>query len=308
MKPIVSVINEKAKTNIKDFIAACEKNYHDEIRSIASEIAVSHKKIIMIAGPSGSGKTTTAKILCDYLKEKGIKSEVVSLDDFYLNRKDAPRDENGKPDFETVHSLDIPEINRCFSSVIKNGECVMPLFDFESGSRKPQGHKVDVKNGGIIIVEGLHAMNPLLSEQLDKESLFKVYISVNKSVTDDNGKVVLSSRQMRLVRRMSRDDIYRGTTPQQTFDMWEMVIKGEEKHLYCFKGDADRQITTLHMYEPCIFRDRVLSLLSQIDRGSEDYYYVENTIAGLKQFVSVNVDFVPHESLLREFIHGGKYE
>ncbi len=262
----------------------------------------------MIAGPSGSGKTTTAKILRDYLSESGIHTNVISLDDFYLNREDAPLDDEGKPDFETVHSLDIPEINRCFEDIIKKGKCIMPLFDFETGRRKPNGHTVSILDGGIIIVEGLHALNPLLSGCLPADNIFKIYISVNESVTDEKGKTVLSSRQMRLVRRMSRDDIYRGTTPQQTFDMWESVIKGEEKFLYCFKPTADRHITTLHCYEPCIFRDRVLSLLEKIDPESEDYYYVKNTINGLNHFVSADVSLVPQDSLLREFIHGGKYE
>ncbi len=309
MKPTVDFINDSVKSNVKDFISFCEDRYHDEIRGLAREIKENgKKKIIMIAGPSGSGKTTTAKILRDYLDKLSIHTSVISLDDFYLNREDAPRDEEGKPDFETVHSLDIPEIERCFDDLLKSGSCVMPLFDFEKGKRKPDGHIVSIRDGGIIIVEGLHALNPLLTSRLPSDSVFKIYISVNESLVDSEGKVVLSSRQMRLVRRMSRDDIYRGTAPQQTFDMWESVIKGEEKFLYCFKPTADKQIFTLHYYEPCIFRDRVLRLLSAISPQSEDYYYVQNTINGLKKFRSVDSVLVPQDSLLREFIHGGKYE
>ena len=309
MKPTVNFINSSVQKSADDFIAFCENRYHDELRALAREIKQNgNKKIVMIAGPSGSGKTTTAKILRDYLDELSIHTSVISLDDFYLNREDAPRDETGKPDFETVHSLDIPEICRCFDELIKNGYSDLPVFDFEQGRRKNDRQGVSIRDGGIIIVEGLHALNPLLTDRLPVDTIFKIYISVNDSVVDDDGRVVLSSRQMRLVRRMSRDDIYRGTTPQQTFNMWESVIKGEEKFLYCFKPTADRQIKTLHYYEPCIFRDRVLTLLKGISPESEDYYYVQNTIKGLECFCSVDSNLVPHDSLLREFIHGGKYE
>lgn len=308
MKPTVKEINSSIKNGAKDFILSCEERYHGEIRELAEEVQKGNKKIIMIAGPSGSGKTTTAHILRDYLRESGINTFVVSLDDFYLSSDQAPLDSEGKPDFETVYSLDIPEIKRCFSTLLEVGECELPRFDFLLRKRSDKRHTVTAHDGEMLIVEGLHALNPLLTENLPADKLFKVYISVNESVCDENGSVVLSSRQMRLIRRMSRDDIYRGTSPTETFLMWESVIKGEEKYLYCFKPTADRQITTLHRYEPCVFRDRVLGLLSEISPDTEDYYYIENTRNGLMKFEGIEEELVPQDSLLREFIRGGKYE
>lgn len=309
MKLTVDYINDRVSEDISGFVDECEHRYYGEIHSIAEHINDNpDKKIIMIAGPSGSGKTTTAHILCDYLRQLGKHTEVVSLDDFYLNRENSPRDEFGKPDYETVHSLDIDEINRCFSEVLKNGECMMPIYDFGTGKRKKERKNINIKNGGLMIVEGLHALNPLLSEQLTAENLFKIYISVNRAIYNSDGSVALSSRQMRLIRRMSRDSIYRNSSPQQTFEMWESVISGEQKYLYGFKPTADKQITTLHEYEPCIFVKNVLGLLGQINPSVEDYEYVEKTIKGLSQFVEAEESAVPHESLIREFIRGGKYE
>lgn len=308
MKPTVTTINNSVKTDLEKFIIDCEKRYHGEIRELARDAQNGNKKLIMIAGPSGSGKTTTAHILRDYLREGGVNTSVLSLDDFYLDEENAPRDDEGKPDFETVHSLDIPEINRCFERILTEGEYMAPRFDFKAHKRSEERQKVTAHEGEMLIVEGLHALNPLLTQNLPADRLFKVYISVNESVYDENGKIILSSRQMRLVRRMSRDDIYRGTSPTTTFLMWESVIKGEEKHLYCFKPSADRQITTLHRYEPCVFRDRVLGLLSQISPDVEDYYYIEDTKKGLEAFEGIKEEHVPQDSLLREFIRGGKYE
>ncbi len=304
MKITVSEINNNVKRNAAGYIAECEQRYHDEISSLAREIAASEMhKIVMIAGPSGSGKTTTAHILHRYLKENGVTPSVVSLDDFYLDRGNAPLDSDGKPDLETVHALDLPEINRCFGEIISTGKSVMPLFDFGPGRRKSEGHLVDITGGGVLIVEGLHALNPLLTSALPADSIYKVYISVSKSIYDDNGETLLTSRQMRLMRRMSRDDIYRGASPQRTFDMWESVAKGEKKYLYCFKDTADRIIATLHDYEPCVFKFRVLELLSQISPETEDYDYLIKVAEGLCNFCELNEDLVPADSLLREFIH-----
>lgn len=310
MKLTVSEINRKAKENISDFVLATEKRYQDEVKEIARLVASDeNKKIIMIAGPSGSGKTTTAHILCDCLAEQGKVTEIVSLDDFYLNEPDVPRDSEGEPDFETVYSLDIPEIERGFKEIIEKGIYMMPVFDFKSKSRTDLKNEIDVRNGGILIVEGLHALNPLLTEHLPRENMLKVYISVNHSIYDDDMKTVLSSRQVRLLRRMSRNVLYRGAKVQETYDMWESVIAGEQKYIYPFKADADKVIATLHDYEPCIFKDNVLKLLSEVDPKSEDYdEYVAATIEGLKKFVSLPESVVPNDSLLREFIKGGKYE
>lgn len=305
---ILSQINEAATNDPVAFIAKAEKTYDDEIKNLAEKILSNSKiKIVLIAGPSGSGKTTTAHILKDKLICKGSFAEVVSLDHFYLEADKMPKLSNGKPDFETVYSLDIPEIHRCFDEIIKSGKTDIPTFNFQSKKRDETPHKIDVKNG-ILIVEGLHGLNPVLTDKLNKNSLLKIYISANESVFDDENKRVLSSRQIRLARRMSRDYIYRATPAAETLRLWTSVVQGEEKYLYCFKDSADLKLVTFHSFEPCIFRNIIISLLSDLPDSAENYDYIMQTKKGLERFVPLEIDMVPETSLIREFIEGGVYE
>lgn len=304
----LSSINFSAKNDPLGFITCSEERYHNEIKSLAEKILNNEKyKIVLLAGPSGSGKTTTAHILKEYLFNIGLSAQVVSLDNFYLTTDKMPRLSNGQPDFETVYSLDIAEIYRCFSQIISVGKTDMPIFNFSKKSREEKLHTIDVSKGGIIIVEGLHALNPILYEKLPSDSLLKVYISVNDYVTH-NSKKLLSSRKMRLARRLSRDYIYRNTTPMQTLKLWTSVVEGEEKYLYCFKDTADLVIKTFHMYEPCVFRDVVYTLLKDLPETAENYNYAIELREALLRFEAISVQLVPENSLLREFISGGRFE
>ena len=305
---ILSKINTEATSNPVEFIADAEKTYDDTLKNLAETILADRaKKIVLIAGPSGSGKTTTAHILRDKLVCKGVFAEVVSLDHFYLAADKMPRLSTGAPDFESVYSLDIPEIHKCFDEVIKTGKTDIPTFDFLAKKRDETLHKIDVKNG-ILIVEGLHGLNPVLTDRLDKNSILKVYISANESVFDDDGNKVLSSRQIRLARRMSRDFIYRDTSATETLRLWTSVVAGEEKYLYPFKDSADIKLVTFHSFEPCVFKDIIINLLCNLPKDTDNYNYVMKTKKGLERFVSLEIDMVPETSLIREFIVGGVYE
>ena len=305
---ILSKINSAAINNPVEFIVDAEKAYDDELKTLAENIlAEKCKKIVLIAGPSGSGKTTTAHILRDKLVCKGAFAEVVSLDHFYLPADKMPKLSTGEPDFESVYSLDIPQINKCFDDVIKTGKTEIPTFDFLAKKRDEQPHKIDIKNG-ILIVEGLHGLNPVLTDRLDKNSILKVYISANESIFDDEGNKVLSSRQIRLARRMSRDFIYRDTSAIKTLKLWTSVVQGEEKYLYPFKDRADIKLVTFHSFEPCVFKDIIINLLCDLPKTADNYDYVMKTKAGLEKFVSLSVYMVPETSLIREFIVGGVYE
>lgn len=304
----LSNINTLAKNEPSKLIAVSEKKYHSEIRSLAEKIINNEKyKIVLLAGPSGSGKTTTAHILKENILSLGHCAEVVSLDNFYLEAEKMPRLKNGQPDFETVYSLDIAEIYRCFSQIISVGKTDMPIFNFSKKKREETMQLIDVSKGGIVIVEGLHALNPVLYDKLPTDNLLKIYISVNDFVTH-NGKKMLSSRKMRLARRLSRDYIYRNTSPVETLKLWTSVVEGEEKYLYCFKDTADLLIKTFHMYEPCIFRDIIYSLLSDLPKTAENYSYAVEMRDALLKFEPISVDIVPENSLLREFVLGGMFE
>lgn len=303
----VVAINNAAK-NPQELIKISEENYINEVYSAAKRIADDDRiKIVSLAGPSGSGKTTTAHILCDFLHELGEKTIVVSLDDFYLEDDRLPILEDGSKDIESVNALNIELIKKCFNEIIENGKTYLPRFDFKL-KKSILNHKLaDIGERGIIIAEGLHALNPLITDLVPRDNIFKMYISVNCSIEDAFGEQLLSSRQLRLVRRSLRDNIFRGTSVLETLKLWHGVVEGERKHLYCYKNTADVMIKTLHAYEPCVYRDMFLKLKQDVTPDVLGYEYFMRTANAIEKFVSVNSEFIPENSLIREFIGNGKY-
>lgn len=308
MNYTVSEINNELKLNPEQFILKAEKAYHKRINELANTIISDHNnKIIMLAGPSSSGKTTTAHMLCYYLESCGIKTHVVSLDNFYQPIDKMPLDKKGNPDYESVYSLDIPEIQQCFSELINTGVCNIPRFDFKIAKRAEDKIHIELEDNGLAIVEGIHALNPLLFENLPCEKLFKLYISITSSLSED-GQQLLTGRQMRLIRRIVRDSVYRNSSAENTLKMWPNVLLGEEKYLYRFKKTADYKFDTFHGFEPAVLKDRVFDLLKEVPPDNEHYSYVEDIISGLKDIEPINQELVPHDSLIREFISGGMFE
>lgn len=301
-------INAAALNNPKQLILQAEQAYHQTVEAAVCEI-LKHQncKIVLMAGPSASGKTTTAHILCDLMAEKGVQAAVVSLDNFYLLPEKMPLNAKGEPDFETVYSLDIPLIQQCFSQILQNGQTEIPVFNFHQKCRNPKGLQIDVSGNKILIVEGLHALNPVLTGSLPQDGLFKIYISVNQSVYAGES-ILLSSRQLRLCRRLSRDFIYRSSDAAFTLKLWSGVVEGEQKYLYCFKNHADVKLATFHAFEPCLFAGIVPKLLAHLTPENENYEYAMRTKKALEQFCVLPQELIPQSSLLREFIQGGKYE
>ncbi len=298
----VGQINEEAKNPLK-LISYAEQSYINELYSVAQKIADDDRiKIVSLAGPSGSGKTTSAHILCKRLEELGEKTAVVSLDDFFLSYEELPILENGKRDTESVASLDTAMIKKCFNEIIHSGRTLLPRYDFPNKKSIPFANMIDITDREIIIAEGLHALNPVITDLVPKENIFKIYISVNCSIEDNFGEQLLSSRQIRLVRRALRDRIFRGTDLLTTLSMWNGVVEGERKHLYCYKNTADVKIKTLHIYEPCVYRNDFLKLKEEISEGCVCYDYFMRTASAIEKFASIDKSLVPEKSLIREFI------
>ncbi len=298
----------KAALNPCELIKIAEQDYLGEIFRVAQTIADNDDiKIVSLAGPSGSGKTTTAHILCDRLAELGEKTLVVSLDDFYLPYNKLPVLENGKKDIESVEALDTEIIRKCFSEIINTGKTYLPKYDFKTKTSIPNQRLADVGEKGIIIAEGLHALNPVITDLAPRENIFKMYISVNCSIGDDFGEQLLSSRQIRLARRALRDRIFRGTALEETLSLWNGVVEGERKYLYCFKNTADALVKTLHIYEPCVYRDEILALSKELKNDTVCYEYFMRTVRALEKFSPIDRSLVPINSLIREFIGNGKY-
>lgn len=296
-------INKMAAECPQDFIKECNAEYVNTITEIAKRIEKDDDLIIIaIAGPSGSGKTTTAHILRDRLELLGEKTAVVSLDDFYLPAEQLPILPDGNRDIESVNSLDIPLIKECFEQIIKSGKVSLPRYDFKTKSRIPDATPLDIGNHGIVIVEGLHAMNPLITDVVPRKNILKIYISVNRSVDDENGVQLLSSRQIRLVRRVLRDDRFRGATATETLHLWNNVIDGERKYLYCFKNTADIHLVTFHPYELGVYRERFCKMRNTVSKNTPCYEYFIDTANAMEQFATIDSALVPPDSLIREFI------
>ncbi len=300
-------INKKARECPEEFIKLCNSEYLENITGIAQRIDADEDiKIVAIAGPSGSGKTTTAHILQERLKTLGETVEVVSLDDFYLPVDKLPVLPDGSADIESVNSLDISLIRECFQDIIKSGKTNLPHYDFKTKSSIRNAKVLDIGQKGIVIVEGLHAMNPLISDLVPRNNIFKIYISVNRSVDDNNGVQLLSSRQIRLVRRVLRDDKFRGATATETLHLWNNVIDGERKYLYCFKDTADVQLVTFHPYELGVYRERFGKMRSTVNKNAPCYDYFIKTANALERFEDIDSSLVPDDALIREFIGGLK--
>ena len=298
----VEQINNSAELNAEEFILSEEERYHNELRKLAAVIKNDeNSRIIMLAGPSGSGKTTSAALLGGYLTELGVPTQIISLDDFYLEWENQPKNADGSPDFESVYALDIEEINRCFKQLIINEQSLMPIYDFKRACRAEERKNISIKGGGAVIIEGLHALNPILYKSIPREKVFKIYISVSSEVYDDECEVIAGGR-IRFLRRLLRDETHRNATTERTLELWKKVMHGEAKYLVPFKNSADYRIDTFHAYEIGVYKERAEKMLSTVSRSSAYYEFSRRVLEGVKKFGGVPASLVPQNSLLREFI------
>ncbi len=306
----VSHINNAARSDPKTLITQMERQYRKRIDEIADFLfydGSEGNKLLMLAGPSSSGKTTTANMLCERLEWLGAKARRISLDEFFLGAEKTPKLEDGTPDFESVEALNIPQMQECLLSLIQKGECMMPRFNFVA--QRPYDELVPVKlaENEVVIVEGIHALNPIVTDCLPDESMLKVYISVKQGILEGHDEVI-GAYDLRLCRRMVRDMLFRGCSPEETLDMWDNVLAGERKYIQPFKFFADVTINSLHIYEPCVISQIALPLLRRVDEDSPHYERVMELHDKLMKFEQIPAEMVPYNSLLREFIGGGFYK
>lgn len=298
----IAEINELAK-NPAEFIESCENNYHSQINDVVQEVISSNGRyrVLLLAGPSSSGKTTTAHKISDRFSEMGIVAPVVSLDDFFLGMENYPKLPNGKPDMESVEALDLPLINQCLKELIENGESDFPTFDFEVSSRSDKINKIKLPPNGVLVVEGLHALNPRLIELLDKSAVYRVYVSAHTKYMSGDIEV-LSPKDMRLIRRMVRDHNFRGRSPINTIISWKDVLDGEEKYIYPFRDDVDYRIDSALDYEDSVFHHYILPMVEEMKQEKGYEGKVKQIVDILEAFDDIDYQYIPENSLLREFI------
>ena len=297
----ISYINSEFSRDAAGFIAACEREFHDRVTEAALNAKAAGARIVMLAGPSSSGKTTTASIIDETLEREGGRAYVVSLDDFYLNRGEGPKLPDGSDDYESVWALDVPLIGDSLSRLIRNGRAALPLFDFTTGTRRAERMQIRLKKNDMLIIEGLHALNPVITDGLPPEDLALLYISVSSRIVAENN-IYLNKRDLRFVRRMIRDYRFRASSPEHTFRLWRNVLTGEDMYLFPYEDRAQFRINSLHPYEPCVFAPKAISLLQTVPEGSPFRKNALLLAEKLSGFARADSAVVPENSLLQEFL------
>lgn len=301
----VGSLNEKISNGqLIDLIMISEALHEKKIAQISDMINEKKEiKAVFVAGPSSSGKTTFANRLAIQLKVNGLNPIPISLDNYFVNREDTPRDENGEYDFESIKSIDVKFFKEQMKELFEGKEVEIPIFNFLTGYREKSGIKVKMPKNGILIIEGIHGLNPILTSSLDENNIFKVYISALTQLNLDNHNRI-STSDVRRVRRIVRDSLSRGKNAEETLLMWPSIKKGEEKNIFVYQEEADIMFNSTLVYELCVLKKKALEELDKVNADSSVYDEVKRLKAFLGFFYEIDKGLVPENSILREFIGG----
>ena len=294
-----TLVNTAAES-AQSFVRHCELEYESRVFAAAGEIIASGCRIVMLTGPSASGKTTTAHKIAAAIGMRGGKAQVVSLDDFYKNLDSYPRLPDGSKDYENVTALDIEEIHRCLNELVGKGETGLPIFDFKTENRKAERNHIELGEGGVCVVEGIHALNPMLTQKLPTGSVYRIYAGLREEYSY-RGQRILPTRDIRLGRRMVRDYNFRGHSLEKTLSMWSQVCAGEDQYIKIFKSQADLLVDTSFSYEICVLAGQIAPLAGKLPSSSPCCEKL-NDLAGRYSLCSpLPLEMVPQNSMLREF-------
>lgn len=309
VKYVSDVNNVVIEGKIKEFIELNEIKQNNDLLKIASEIEknLNDIKLVLIAGPSSSGKTTTSKKLSLYLKNKGINPFVLSTDDFFKNRIDTPKNENGEYEYDIPEALDIDLFNKKLTSLIKGEETLLPTYNFLTGEKEYKHAPVSLKNRDLIIVEGIHTLNEMLTSKIDRKNKLKIYISPFTPLDLDRHNHV-STVDLRLIRRLVRDYRTRGYNAEETLKNWRVVRRSEEKYIFPYQKEADIVLNTALIYELGVLKTYAVPILFSVSYHSEYYSEALRIINFLKSFLNISDSMLPETALLREFVGGGYFE
>lgn len=290
-----------------DIINISEALQEKKIAKIAEEIA-SHKgvKLVLLAGPSSSGKTTSCKRLSIQLAVNGLKPLQISLDDYFVDREETPKDASGEYDYESIYALDLDLINEQFNALFRGEEVELPKYDFQSGKSKKSGNKLKMNDNNVLVVEGIHALNPELTAHIPQEQIFRVYASALTTILLDNHNYIPTTDN-RLLRRIIRDYKYRGVSAQETIHRWPSVRAGENKWIFPFQENADAMLNTAMLYELAVIKTQAEPLLQQVPENCEEYAEAYRLLKFLKYFKGIPYNNLPPTSLLREFLGGSSF-
>lgn len=290
-----------------DIINISEALQEKKLAKIAEEIASREGvKLVLLAGPSSSGKTTSCKRLSIQLAVNGLKPLQISLDDYFVDRDKTPKDENGEFDFESIYALNLDLLNEQFNALFRGEEVELPKYDFPSGKSVKSGKKLKLEPNNVLVVEGIHALNPELTAHVPEEQIFRVYASALTTILLDNHNYIPTTDN-RLLRRIIRDYKYRGVSAQETIRRWPSVRVGENKWIFPFQENADAMLNTAMLYELSVLKMQAEPLLQQVPENCEEFAEAYRLLKFLKYFKGIPYNNLPPTSLLREFLGGSSF-
>ena len=305
------VVDGKNRSDVDMLINVAETLHDKMIGRIADTIAERYRKggarVVLIAGPSSSGKTTTTKRLSIHLLANLIKPQMISLDNYFVERDKTPRDENGDYDYESLYALDIEQFNKDLNALIRGEEVAMPTYDFATGKRVYKENKLKLTDNTILLMEGIHGLNPELTKSIPDEQKFKVYVSALTTLSIDNHNWVPTTDN-RLLRRIIRDYKYRGTSALDTIARWQSVRRGEEKWIFPYQENADAMFNSSLIFELGVMKDFAEPILKKVPHDVPEYAEAYRLLAFLRFFKEIGGRQVPSTSLLREFLGGSSFK
>jgi len=305
---VVELNNAIEDGKISDIIKISEAFHEKKIQDIAGDIASRRNflKFVLISGPSSSGKTTFSKRLSIALMLYGIKTITISLDDYFLDREKTPRDENGNYDYESFYALDLELFNDQIFSLLRGDEVTLPKFNFKAGKKEP-GRKIKLEKDQMLVIEGIHGLNPKLTEQIPGYLKFNIYVSALTQLNLDYHHR-MPTTDARILRRIVRDNLFRGHSALATIKMWGNVRKGEDRNIFPFQENADVMFNSALSYELAVLKKKVESLLLEIDDSNPEYPEAQRLLEFLSFFKPINDREIPPTSILREFIGGSSFK
>lgn len=308
----IAPLNEAIRCKrVGQVIALSEALQEKQIASIASEIAARYDdglRVVLLSGPSSSGKTTTAKRLSTQLIANMIWPYAISLDDYYVNRVNTPLNEQGEYDYESLYAIDLPQLRQDVESLMKGDEVHIPVYNFTTGEREYQtGKQMRLENHGVLIMEGIHALNPHLLEGIPDEAIYRIYVSALTPLSIDSHNWI-STSDNRLLRRIVRDVKFRGTTAEETIMRWSLVREGEEKWIFPYQEFADVMFNSAMLYELPALKRQALRALGEVHETSPAYPTAYRLMEFLNLFDALPEELTPRNSLLREFLGGSSFD
>lgn len=302
----VGALNDMiTKNDMREVVLVQEAHQERQIGEIAKKIAEKgNVKFVLIAGPSSSGKTTFSHRLSIQLRVNGMRPHPIAVDNYFVDRERTPKDKDGNYNFECLEAIDIAKFNEDMKALLEGKEVYLPVFDFKTGKRKYENRPKKLGSQDILVIEGIHCLNPKLTELMDDENKFKIYISALTQLNIDEHNRIPST-DGRLIRRIVRDARTRGASATKTIAMWSSVRRGEEENIFPFQEQADVMFNSSLLYELAVLKQYVEPLLFGVDKDSEEYLEAKRLLKFFDYFVGIGSEYIPTNSLLREFIGGG---